>query len=89
MGGQARSECCEMLARQSQPTLEMEVLGKRSLNIKPKTGKIIPPSFYLKLDLLKTSVKPLKLPACKFMNLLIKLSDVAQGGQSERQRDGR
>ena len=57
MGGQARSEmikCCELLARQSQPTLEMEVLGKRSLNIKPKTGKIIPPSFYLKLDLLKT-----------------------------------
>lgn len=44
MGGQARREmikCCELLARQSQPTLEMEVLGKRSLNIKPKTGKII------------------------------------------------
>ena len=52
MGGQARSECCEMLARQSQPTLEMEVLGKRSLNIKPKTGKIIRVSSWL-----KTSVK--------------------------------
>ena len=60
MGGQARSEmikCCELLARQSQALLEMEVLGKRSLNIKPKTGKIIPPSFHLELDLLKTSVK--------------------------------
>ena len=44
MGGQARREmikCCELLARQSQPTLEMEVLGKRSLNFKPKTGKLI------------------------------------------------
>ena len=55
MGGQARREtikCCEVLARQSWPTLEMEVLGKRSLNIKPKTGKIIIVSSWL-----KTSVK--------------------------------
>ena len=57
MGGQARSECCELLARQSQPTLEMEVLGKRSLNIKPKNRKIIRVSISLELDLLKTSVK--------------------------------
>ena len=57
MGGQARSECCELLARQSQPTLEMEVLGKRSLNIKPKNRKIFRVSISLELDLLKTSVK--------------------------------
>ena len=47
MGGQTEREMikwCELLASQSQPTLEMEVLGKRSLNTKPKTGKIIPVS---------------------------------------------
>ena len=44
MGGQAAREmikCCELLARQSQPTLEMEVLGKRSLNIIPQSLKTL------------------------------------------------